>query len=211
MKVMMKATNYISLLFLLIALLSGCRYLTMTLEQVKSRFHTTSSSSPQRLERALPEKYGVLMGKVISEAPTDKRVVVIAFSQELSGNTIGDYTVLSEPGPYLLYVPEGIYRILLFVDVNDNFICETNEFVGQHENPDFARVSAGEVVGECNIVISRGRIKPFDSPVELKLSHAKDKPRSLEDGGTVHLDDEIFSRKYGSIGLWTPSKFIKEV
>jgi len=208
---MMKTTNYISLLFLLTALLSGCRYLTMTLEQVKSRFHTTSSSTTHRMERALPEKYGVLMGKVISATSTRKRLVVIAFSHELSRNTIGDYTVLPEPGPYLLYVPEGIYRILVFADVNDNFICETNELVGQHENPDFARVSAGEVVGERNIVISNARIKPFDSPVELNLSRGKDKPRSLEDGGTVHLDDEIFSRKIGSIGLWTPSKFIKEV
>ena len=155
---MMTTTNYISLLFLLTALLSGCRYLTMTLEQVQSRFHTTSSPTPHKLEQALPEKYGVLMGKVISEAPTRKRVVVIAFSHELSRNRISDYTVLPEPGPYLLYVPEGIYSILVFVDLNDNFICETNELVGQHENPDTIRASAGEVVEELNIVISSTRI-----------------------------------------------------
>ena len=208
---MMKTADYISLLFVLTALLSGCRHLTMTIEQVKSRFHTTSSPTPHKLEQALPEKYGVLMGKVIGEASTRKRVVVIAFSHDLSRNRIGNYTVLPEPGPYLLYVPEGIYNILVFVDVNDNFICEANESVGQHENPDTIRVSAGEVVGELNIVISSAQIKPFDSPVELKVSQRQDRPRSLEDGGTVHLDDKIFSRKYGSIGLWDPSKFIKEV
>ena len=151
------------------------------------------------------------MGKVSSEALTGKHVVVMAFSHDLSRNRIGDYTVLPEPGPYLLYVPEGIYCILVFEDLNDNFICEANELVGQHEDPDTIRVSPGEVVGDLNIVISSTRIKPFDSLVELKVSQRQDKLRSLEDGGTVLLDDKIFSRKYGSIGLWDPSKFIKEV
>lgn len=210
-KVAMRTTKYVSLLFLITALLSGCRYLTMTLKQAGLSFPTTSTPTPDDLRQALPEKCGVLMGKVISEAPTTKPVVVIAFSQEFSKNRISDYTVLPEPGPYLLYVPEGMYSILVFVDLNEDFICEQNEFLGQHENHETIKLTAGQVVGGLDVVISSTRIKPFDSPVELKFSRGQYRPRSLEDGGTVHLDDEIFSRKYGSIGLWTPSKFIQAV
>jgi len=208
----MKLSKSILLLFLITALLSGCSYLKMTYKKSRLYFPAFRSPTPDHIKQALPEKCGVLMGKVVSESLEGRPFVILAFSTQFSRNRIADYTALPEPGPYMLYVPEGRYNILAFADFNKNLICEQNEFVGQHENPDIVSVAAGQVVGELDIVISSTGKKLFDFPIDLKIPyHENDKPISLEDGGMISLDDEIFSRKYGSTGLWSPSEFIEQV
>jgi len=184
----------------------------MIFEQAKLDVPPFLSPTAEDIKQALPEKCGVLMGRVISASPGRRPFVVIAFSKQFSKNRIADYTVLPEPGPYMLYVPEGSYNIFVFADFNENLICDRNEFVGQHENPDIVGVTAGQVVGELDIVISNSWNKLFDFPIDLKIPSQEDsKSHSLENGGIVSLNDEMFSRKYGSIGLWSPFRFIESV
>lgn len=208
----MNLTKNILLFFLITALLSGCSYLRMTYERARLYFSASGSRTPDDIKHALPEQCGVLTGRLVSDSLEGRPFVIIAFSTQFSRNCIVDYTVLPEPGPYMLYVPEGEYNILAFADFNGNLICEQNEFVGQRENPDVVSVAPGQVVGELDIVISSAGKKLFDFPIDLKIPHHKDtKPIALEHGGIINFDDEIFSRKYGSIGLWSPSEFIERV
>lgn len=167
---------------------------------------------PDDIKQAQPERCGVLMGKIVSKYPVKSPLVIIAVSKQITNKKVADYNILPEPGPYMLYVPEGRYNILAFADFNKNLICEQNEFVGQHENPGIVSIAGGQVIGELDFVISNTGKKLFDFPIDLKMPlHKHKKLNSLEDGEIVSLDDDMFSRKYGSVGLWTPSRFIEAV
>lgn len=210
----MNINRNIFLLFLITALLCGCDYFRMTFKQVKAKLNLPPLYSPTSddIKQALPERCGVLMGNVISKSLTRSPLVIIASSKQFTKRKIADYTVLPEPGPYMLYVPEGRYNILAFADFNNNLICEQGEFVGRHENPETVSIAAGQVIGELDFVItSRGK-ELFNFPIDLRIPfHGFNKSSSLENGGTVSLDDGMFSKKYGSIGLWAPSRFIEAV
>ena len=98
------------------------------------------------------------MGNVISKAQLKGPLIIVATSSQTKNPIMADYTVLSEPGPYMLYVPEGKYQIFAFEDLNSNQIYEKNEWVGQYENPRTIVMAAGQVIGELDFEISGNQL-----------------------------------------------------
>lgn len=160
----------------------------------------------------------VLMGKITGSSSTDGPVTVVACSKQFSTdkNTqtiqLADYIMLPETGAYTLFVSEGRYNLFAFIDSNRNFILEQNEWVGQYGNPDLVSVKAGQVIGNLDIEISATAKKRFDFPISLQRLPFKETNKStLENGGVIQLDDEIFSNNYGTMGLWRPDEFIEKL
>ena len=182
----------------------------MTLSSAKMSLSNSNSPSSKDFKQGYPGKCGVLMGNVVGKSLKTRPVVVIAFSKRLKDITVGDYTVLFEPGPYMLYVPEGKYNIAAFEDVNNNDICEQDEFLGQYNTSEVISITAGQVIGELDFEIYKNREVRFSLSIDLKIpSHDSFILSSLDRGGTVSLDNKLFSKKYGSMGLWDASRFIE--
>jgi len=184
----------------LVAIITGCNYLELVEEQY--------------LDNS-PKKSCVLMGEIKKRERTSRPVLVVAFLKQYSVKQkaqiirIADSILLKEPGPYMLYVTEGVYNIAVFIDFNENLLYESDDFAGWYGTPDTASVKSEQVIGGLDIVVSEKTDKSFGFPISIKASEYEDKKNpSLENEGVVDLDDKIFSRKYSSMGLWSPAKFI---
>lgn len=208
----MSIRHKIIFLISIILLFSGCADTDMVFKRFKLNFIPHNRPEPEDIKQTSPEKCGVLMGKIISNTQRTKPLVVVAYSERYSKNRIADYTVLFNPGPYMLYVPEGTYDIVVFEDADGDFLCERGEFLDRFESNGSVSVEAGQVVGKLDIIITDTGNKHFDYPISLEIpSDTGSKLKTLVTGGTVDLESEMFSRKYGAIGLWSPSKFVNAV
>jgi len=208
----MNARRKIIYLILITLLFSGCANIDMVIKRFKLNFIPHNRSEPEDIKQTSPEKCGVLMGKIISNLERKKPLVVVAYSERYSKNRIADYTVLFNPGPYMLYVPGGTYDIVVFEDSNGDLLCERDEFLDRFKNVGSVSVEEGQVVGNLDIKITATGNKHFDYPISLEIpSDTDNKLEALVTGGTVDLESDMFSRKYGAIGLWSPSKFVNKV
>jgi pimeloyl-ACP methyl ester carboxylesterase len=209
---MMSLRHKLIFLLLITLLFSGCAYIDMVFKRFKLNFIPHNRSEPEDIKQSSPEKCGVLMGKIISNIQPTKPLVVVAYSERYSKNRIADYTVLFKPGPYMLYVPEGTYDIVVFEDANGDLLCERDEFLDRFKSNGSVSVEAGQVVGKIDIIITDTGNTYFDYPISLEIpSDTESKSETFVTGGTVDLESEMFSRKYGAIGLWSPSKFVNAV
>jgi len=193
---------FIRILFIchLVALIIGCNYLELMEEE-----YLVDS----------PKKSCVLMGEIKEKGRTSRPVLVVAFSKQYSVKQkaqiirVADSILLKEPGPYMLYVAEGEYNVAAFIDFNENLLYESDDFAGWHGMPDIASVKSEQVMGGLDIVVSEKTDKSFGFPISIKASEYHDKKNpSLENEGAIDLDDKIFSRKYSSMGLWSPARFV---
>jgi Tfp pilus assembly protein PilF/pimeloyl-ACP methyl ester carboxylesterase len=190
-------------IFYVIVLISGCNYLGL----LKESYLDDSSKNSC-----------VLMGEIRKKGRTSRPILVVAFLKQYSVKQkaqiikVADFTMLKRPGPYALYLTEGEYNIAAFMDFNENLIYEADDFAGWHGMPDTVSIKSGQVMGGLDIVVSDKIDKSFDFPISIKGSEFKHKKNaSLEHEGVASLDDNIFSKKYSSMGLWSPAEFIRKV
>ncbi|NNK85105.1 MAG: tetratricopeptide repeat protein, partial [Desulfobacterales bacterium] len=192
----------ISILFIssLIIVINGCNYLDL----VGEKYLDDS-----------PKKSCVLMGEIKKQGRTFRPVLVVAFLKQYSFKQkaqiikVADSVLLREPSPYMLHVTEGEYNVAAFIDFNENLLYESNDFAGWYGRPDTISVKSEQVLGGIDIVVSEKTDKSFGFPISKKAAdYEKKKNPTLENEGVVDLDDKIFSRKYSSMGLWSPAEFI---
>ena len=90
-----------------------------------------------------------------------------------------------------------------------NLVYEGDDFAGWYGMHETVSVKSEQVVSGLDIAVSEKTEKSFGFPISIKASEYDDKKNySLENEGVVDLDDKIFSRKYSSMGLWSPAEFI---
>ena len=189
-------------------LFCGCDYLRMTFTKVKVDLSLSQDPKPQDIKQGFPGKCGILMGNVTDHINGQKPMIIIACPSQ-NANIIADYSILTEPGPYLLFVPEGKYHVFAFEDLNHNQIYEKNEFVGQLDNPRMVSIIAGQVIGKLDFEITKNKVRTFSSTIAMKVTSPNPQRLvSLEQGGTVNLDHDFFSDEFGTMGLWNVSTFI---
>ncbi|MBN1847146.1 MAG: hypothetical protein JW932_01025 [Deltaproteobacteria bacterium] len=183
----------------------------MTYTKVKLKLVGSQDPKPQDIKQAFPAKCGVLMGEVTDRTNRHQSIIIVA-SPSQNANIIADYTVLARPGPYLLFLPEGKYRIIAFKDLNNNQVCEENEFVGQLDRPHTVFIVAEQVIGGLDFEITENKNNPFVSYTDLKItSPMTGGLNSLEQEGSINLEHIFFSKEYGSMGLWNIASFIKKL
>jgi hypothetical protein len=73
----------------------------------------------------------LIFGEIISKSPLKKPMIVVVYTMQGDKAIIGDYAVLSEPGPYELLVQQGIYQILRKSDVLKKDNPKIGRFRGQ--------------------------------------------------------------------------------
>ncbi|MDY6792288.1 MAG: alpha/beta hydrolase [Thermodesulfobacteriota bacterium] len=190
----------ISFICHLMALFVGCNYLGL----VEQQYLDDS-----------PKKTCILMGEIKKTGRTSRPVLVVAFSKQYSAKQkaqiikVADSILLKEPGPYTLHVTQGKYNIAAFIDFDENFIYDRDDFAGWYGMPDTASIKSEQVMSGLDIVVSEKTDQSIDFPISIKASAYKHKKNlGLENEGIIDLDDKVFAKKYSSMGLWSPAKFI---
>ena len=152
----------------------------------------------------------VIMGEVISRKEYDYPVAVVAYPLSFSSSHLQDYIILDRAGPFMIYVPEGKYRLYVISDSNNDTFFEDREVSGSYNNEEEIVLYKGDVRSGLQLV------------TDIKASHQTALPENLvlrddvaaiaymgQNGQVRKLYDEIFSFTNAEVGLWKPSVFMK--
>lgn len=188
----MRRCNIVLLIFLTFWLLSGCALIKL------------------RQDVQFSQDSCLIFGEIISKSPLRKPIVVVAYRIQDDKTIIGDYAVLSEPGPYELLVQQGIYQIFAFEDANDNLTHDPEEWAGYHGKQEKVTAQPGSVAWGLDIELSGNRrwSAPFP-PDTLVIYSAGKRKISTSAGAIVDLDHPAFSAEMGERGFWAPLELFK--
>lgn len=208
----------LALLLAAMMMLCSCGYMQLVGQEFKQSFRAIDLQSPLTTSEPEPDIDGVLTGNIMGATPKSSPIAVAAFATSFSAaenrrsDRLATYIRLPEPGPYALFVPAGRYKIVVFADTDRNFVLEPEEFVGRYGRPDTVTIRANQVIADLDITLWKPGAQRFDFPVSLQNLPLRQVRRNvLEFGGTIELDDDIFRRKYGAMGLWQPSDFVEKI
>ena len=201
-----------------VSLIGGCGYMQLVGEQFKESVGSIDLQSPLTVSKPEATIDGVLTGSIRGAVSGNSPVAVAAFATSYSAEEnrrsdhLSTYILLPQPGPYALFVPAGRYKILAFVDTNRNFVLEPDEFAGRLGQPGVVAIESNQVAANLDIELNQPGIQRFDFPVSLENLPLRQVPKHvLEYGGTIALDNDIFRRKYASMGLWQPEDFVEKI
>ncbi|MBN1531758.1 MAG: hypothetical protein JXA20_03765 [Spirochaetes bacterium] len=146
----------------------------------------------------------VIMGAVEGD---NLPVLVVAHPLSHKTRSPVDYVILSRPGPFMLYLPEGDYHLFALADYDNDGVFERSEVMGQYGAPD--RISVGRNEVKAGIVIRQDAQRgPF--PEEIRV---RDDSSTITyqpyNGEIAKIYSQRFSAKNASAGWWAPSQFMK--
>ncbi|MBA4366878.1 MAG: hypothetical protein C0403_04490 [Desulfobacterium sp.] len=152
----------------------------------------------------------LLMGEVISKEEYDYPVMVIAYPLSFSSDPIQDYIILDHAGPFMMYVPEGKYRLYAISDSNNDTFFEGSEVSGICNNGEEILIRKGEVRKGLRLVTDIKAAQKIQFPREFSFRDDINAITYLGKNGQVRkIYDEMFSLKNAEVGLWKPSSFMK--
>jgi len=165
-----------------------------------------------RKETATLYNSTILVGHINCEGiAVGSPLVVAARSAAGRERIITHYTVLHEPGPYELIVPQGQWQIIAFADTNSDLTWQPEESVGLYREGPIHIDQAGGVVQDVNIVVRERRQRDLDLPENVTMT--TDKPANIHytSSGIVRaLSDPLFNEDNGVKGFWRPLEFFRE-
>lgn len=183
----------------------ACGYLSMSArDDVRGGPNSAGSATREAYNSA------VLMGSVEGgQGPC----LVLACPVSGAKASAEDYVVLERPGPFMLYVPAGTYRIYAFADYDGDGFFDAKEAAGVYsgggsEAPPDVAVGEGEVRTGIVIAAGGGRRAAFPGSLRIKDDPAA-VPRQPANGALVRLYDERFCSANADAGWWSPSLFMK--
>jgi uncharacterized alpha/beta hydrolase family protein len=168
----------------------------------------------QDLERQA--RFSSIAGVVDSKSHQGKpiQVVVIAGEAEnFSNQPVVRRAIMSKPGPFMFWLPQGKYVVGAFEDANEDLVFQADEFVGWHGAPDTIDTNKIHEYKKLSIVLRPPRQAIGELPVLYEPKPEK-APTSLEGirlGDVVSMSDWRFTADNGEMGLWEPVKFLKEI
>ncbi|MDH4318029.1 MAG: alpha/beta hydrolase [Desulfobulbaceae bacterium] len=206
-------------LFIFVVILNGiagCGYLSMTFSHLKENVLNTFSQTQKSEKIVSPKDCFLVAGNIYGNDLKEIPVVVVAVSNKYQRGEIVSTQSLPKAGLYTLYLPEGNYLLLIFADINNNFLFEPDELVGSYnrmqEFPVVAISAVNGIITEVNIEASFSNPSKYDLVYNLKVPEFKVQSQDAHPSGiVVTLDDEIFSQKNGRLGLYHPSLFLQKI
>ncbi|MBN2160413.1 MAG: alpha/beta hydrolase [Spirochaetes bacterium] len=195
----MRTPSAIICLALCSALLGDCGYLSMSRrDDVRANRDRDAYNS------------SVLMGSV---AGGTGPCLVLAYPVSRPDAKPDDHVVMDRPGPFMLYVPAGTYRIYAFADYNRDGWFDAGEVFGLYAagSGEASEVTVAEGEVKAGIDIFAGRERP--APVFPKSIRIQDDPaavpRQPANGEVVRIYDERFCQANADAGWWSPSLFMR--
>jgi pimeloyl-ACP methyl ester carboxylesterase len=147
----------------------------------------------------------VIMGSV--SGGEDRTVMVLACPVSGGVEAPDSYAILERPGPFMLYVPAGRYRLYSLYDYDGDGIFENNEVSGAGR--DEVTVGTDEVKTDV-ILPAGGRNAAIIVPRSFSVKDdAAASPRQPGNGEVARIYDERFCQENAETGWWSPTTFMK--
>lgn len=200
-----------ALLILLAAALAGCAYVGTATKQ--AYYSVRQAGAPRQrvykhmLERDTYFVFGrVEAGATLGGAP----LAVVAQSDTFKPGEVVDVNHTSRDDSYYgLNLPAGEYRLFAVCDRNGDGFFDEHEVIGGRTVTLDRETAPEKVFGGCDI--AAGTTEPPRAPFRIAVPPAPARVESLfYPKGTIRtLDDPIFAREMGSLGLYEPAAFME--
>ncbi len=190
------------LLCLAVLLFAGCtavsNYLGFWQQKKEAREAFSREQSAELLIQLAPENTYLLLGKLTFNREPAGPILLLAVSDQFKKREIAARAPMQTPLDYYqIYLPEGVYDLYFFADLDGNGSFEAHECVGSMPGP----VTIAENKVKDGLSIAGPDLKlDLDSPVKTDLVFTEKVRRH----SYVYesLDDEFFDPRYGEIGLY---------
>lgn len=199
---------------LVLPLLAGCGYMRIVFDTWQTEYRQASRPSQVNVKRLEPERCVVTYGELEADSTITWPVLVAAVSSDSGEAELVDAYSLAAPGIYTLYLPPGRYHVGAYSDLNADGTYSPDECVGEHENG--ALVEVQEPQGPSGAILTlplaarQGTQAHVPGPVDIPVPDVTPVATSeyYPPGAIRSLDDEIFSAKYGQLGIYDPAAFL---
>lgn len=193
---------------------SGCAYLGNAVKQAgyqsKMKFSPTQGVYKHMLET---ENFFVF-GKVKHEAAIngDPLAVVVLSDLRRKNEVVEVCNFARIDSYYGLNLPAGEYRLLVVSDLNRDGFYDESEVIGGRILILDIREQPDKVLGSFDIDLKRTFVRQSGELFRLQVRKPGEMTESLfyPRGSIRPLDDEIFSQKMSSLGMYEPAAFIEE-
>ncbi len=183
----------------LIASGTGCAYMS-----ISKTDNVTEERPAADGGKTAPYNSAVIIGTVHSDR--ERAVMIMAWNAARDDDRPVEYVILDRPGRFMLYVPEGKFRVYAFSDADENGVFTDGEVCGMVGGNDGIPVKAGEVATGLDICDTAPALK-----LSRKVSIRDDGsvPHQRDNGDIIKIYDEKFCMNNASAGLWKPTLFMK--
>ncbi|MDK9708387.1 MAG: DUF413 domain-containing protein [Desulforhopalus sp.] len=205
--------RFLLVLPLLLAM-CGCSYLESTLKQTHLSMLRKQAPTQRLYKHMLETDNFFVFGKVENgKALNEEATAVIAVSDLYQKSEMVDISHFSRINSYYgLTLPAGNYQLLVVSDLNrDGYFDATEVVGGKTVTLNLDQIPA-KVLGDFNIDLDTPFV--FRSTItfrtEVRQPEALAESLFFPKGSIRNLDDEIFSRRMASLGMYEPAAFLEE-
>jgi pimeloyl-ACP methyl ester carboxylesterase len=193
---------------LIALLLTGCAAARNYLEfwqqkrDIKEAF--SREQSAELLVELAPEDTYLFLGKLSFNRPPKGPILLLAVSDRFKPREIAARAPMQTPLDYYqIYLPEGVYDLFFFADLDGNGYFEGHECVGRFPN---SVVIAQEAVKDGLSIIGPDLKLNLDAPTQTGLVFAE----KVRQHSYVYesLEDDFFHPRFGEIGLYDFKTFM---
>lgn len=189
--------------------MTGCRYLSIP----ASDDATGGQVYPHRGNTSQIYNSAVIKGTVVSTDAAGDPTLILAYRPQDGKKEYKDCVVANSQGSFMLYLPQGNYRLFAITDYNHNGIFENDEVSGLYGSdlhPEEITLHEGDLVSQVIIRTTRTNSPKTILPLEWHVKKDQKVIRQVTHNGQIlKIYHEYFSPGNAQIGYWNPSSFMK--
>ena len=146
---------------------------------------------------------------------TDGTTVVVVLVRETAGRpSVASYQVRTSDGAFKFVITPGAYRLHAFEDADGDLVYDEGERVAHYGGESPRMIDAGPSDLHDGLTLA---LSAENDPIALDIDLSSPELQAeleferVRAGEVVSLDDPRFTRENGTMGLWEPSRFVREV
>jgi pimeloyl-ACP methyl ester carboxylesterase len=158
-----------------------------------------------------------MTGKLQGSWDKDKPLVAVLYRKDKEQFKIAEYVIPDPEGHYVFFAHEGVYLLVVFEDINQDFIYEDGELFGfaNQAKPIVPKnsISPGaksRLVPRLDVELVKKTGFPEGLPTLVDINTFSGKSY-IKVGEVRDLDDPIFAKENGYKGYWKPLSFLRDV
>lgn len=202
----------IAIIICLACMLTSCTYLKYSALQMEYKKLQNTDPSQVNLKHMLDQESFFVWGRSIakSDSYVDVSMAIAAYSSKFKTHERVDTMFFEGTGMhYGLTLPEGVYTLLIYADINRDQIFQKSEIVGNRELVLDTIKFPEKVAKDVDIKIE-GSSELAWAEIIFVPEKIETKQSLYYPAGTIRsLNDPIFDEKISTMGMYDPASFLE--
>ena len=193
-------------------MLSSCTYLKYSAIQAEYTNIQNADPSQVNLKHMIDQETFFIWGKSIAESGNYSNIpmVIAAYSSKFKKNEQVDTMFFKGTGThYGLNLPEGVYTLLVYADMNEDLVFHPSEIVGKRELVLNTTNFPEKIVKDVDIEITENLEVAWAETIFRPEVIETERPLYYPAGSIRSLDDPMFDENIATMGMYDPASFLE--